>query len=90
MTFCSKIKNIYLKEKEEMNSKIEELIELGQDARKRHDHIVDSINLLISTFLLILVILTVWLFKYKKFAYIHETGLAIIYGNLNTLYYIIF
>lgn len=63
-----------------MNNPNAELIELGQDARKRHDHIVDSINLLIFTFLLILVILTVWLFKYKKFAYIHETGLAIIYG----------
>jgi hypothetical protein len=60
----------------------DDLIEIGQDARKSYDHTVDSINLLIFTFLLILVILTVWLFKYKKFAYIHETGLAIIYGNL--------
>ena len=41
----------------------DDLIEIGQDARKSYDHTVDSINLLIFTFLLILVILTVWLFK---------------------------
>ena len=66
-----------------MISSIEnDLIELKQDARKSHDHIVDSINLLMFTLLLILVILTIWLFKHKKFPYIHETGLAIIYGKL--------
>lgn len=57
-----------------------EQIELGQDLRKEHDHIVDSTNLLIFTFLLILVILTIWLFKHKRVPYVHETGLAIIYG----------
>jgi hypothetical protein len=57
-----------------------ELIEHGQDLKKRYDHIVDSVNLLIFIYLLILVILTVWLFKHKHFPYIHYTGLAIIYG----------
>jgi sodium/hydrogen exchanger-like protein 6/7 len=52
----------------------EDIIEMSQDERRLHDHIVDSMNLLIFTFLLILVILTVWLFKHKKFSYIHETG----------------
>ena len=60
----------------------EYIIELSQDLRKANDHIVDSINLLVFTFLLVLVILTVWLFKHKKFSYIHETGLAIIYGSI--------
>lgn len=60
-----------------------DIIEFGQDLRKNHDHIVDSMNLLIFTFLLILVVLTIWLFKHKRFPYIHETGLAIIYGNIN-------
>lgn len=57
-----------------------EFIEFDQDSRKSHDHIVDSTNLLIFTFLLILVVLTIWLFKHKRIPYIHETGLAIIYG----------
>lgn len=58
-----------------------EIIEYNQDSRKSHDHIVDSTNLLIFTFLLILVVLTIWLFKHKRIPYVHETGLAIFYGN---------
>ncbi len=60
----------------------EDIIESSQDIRRTNDHIADSLNLLIFTFLLILVVLTVWLFKHKKFQYIHETGLAIIYGTI--------
>lgn len=60
----------------------DDLIEFNTDERKSRDHIIDSVNLLIFTFLLILVILTVWLFKHYKFRYIHETGLAIIYGTI--------
>lgn len=57
-----------------------ESIEFSHDLRKLHDHIVDSTNILIFIFLLILVVLTIWLFKHKRFPYLHETGLAIIYG----------
>lgn len=63
-----------------MSSMENELIEHGTDLKKNQDHINDSINLLAFIFLLILVILTVWLFKHKHFPYIHYTGLAIIYG----------
>jgi sodium/hydrogen exchanger-like protein 6/7 len=56
-------------------------IESNQNMRDDYNHVVDSINLLIFTLLLILVILTIWLFKHKRFPYIHETGLAIIYGK---------
>jgi hypothetical protein len=69
---------------QEQQNNVNQIIEFGQDSRKIHDHKVDSINLLIYIFLLILVILTIWLFKYKRFPYIHETGLAIFYGNKKT------
>ena len=64
-----------------MSNLNDDLIGITQDERRIRDHIIDSTNLLVFTFLLILVILTVWLFKHYKFKYIHETGLAIIYGK---------
>ncbi len=65
-----------------MNIINDDAIEINTDERSSRDHIIDSVNLLIFTFLLILVILTIWLFKHYKFKYIHETGLAIIYGTI--------
>ncbi len=65
-----------------MSKNNDDIIGMNQDERGLRDHLVDSTNLLVFTFLLILVILTVWLFKHYKFKYIHETGLAIIYGKL--------
>ena len=64
------------------SSNTESLIEIGQENRKIHDHRVDSLNILIFTFLIICVVLTIWLFKHKRIPYIHETGLAVFYGKL--------
>ena len=58
-----------------------DIIESRQDMRVGYIHKIDSLHLLIFTLLLILVVLTIWLFKHKRFPYIHETGLAIIYGQ---------
>jgi hypothetical protein len=60
-------------------------IQLYETKRSEHEHLVDSLQLLVFTFLLILVVLTIWLFKYKKISFIHETGLALFYGLLKNV-----
>ncbi|XP_058448091.1 sodium/hydrogen exchanger 7 isoform X2 [Malaya genurostris] len=53
-------------------------IELDAKANKMHQ--IDSLNLLLYTFLLTLTVLTIWLFKHRRVSWLHETGLAVIYG----------
>lgn len=43
-------------------------------------HQLDSLSLLLYTFLLTLTVLTIWLFKHRRIRYLHETGLALFYG----------
>lgn len=51
------------------------------DAKAQLTHQIDSLNLLLYTFLLTLTVLTIWLFKHRRLRFLHESGLSVIYGK---------
>jgi len=59
-----------------------EKIESKQEERTTNLHQIDSLNLLIFTTLLVIVVLTIWIFKRRNFRYLHETCLALVYGKI--------
>uniref|UniRef100_A0A1X7TNX7 Uncharacterized protein n=1 Tax=Amphimedon queenslandica TaxID=400682 RepID=A0A1X7TNX7_AMPQE len=52
----------------------------ASDQRTEHVHFQNSAGLLLVLILLSLTILTIWVFKVKRFRVMHETGLSILYG----------
>ncbi|CAB3239821.1 unnamed protein product [Arctia plantaginis] len=54
--------------------------DIALDAKATLLHRMDSLNLLIYTCLLTLTVLTIWVFKHRRVSWLHETGLAVIYG----------
>ncbi len=58
------------------------VIDVQVDEKKAYTHIADSVDLLSYVCLLCVTILTLWSFKTKRIRFLHESGLAVIYGLL--------
>ena len=58
------------------------VIDVQVDQKKAFNHVADSVDLLSYVCLLCLTILTLWSFKTRRLRFLHESGLAVVYGLL--------
>ena len=71
-------KNLILEFK--MSSDLEQDVDVRIDEKEAKTHRLDSLIILLYTCLLALTVVTIWLFKHRRIRYLHETGLALVYG----------
>eukprot|EP01135_Chromosphaera_perkinsii_P007129 Nk52_evm3s710 gene=Nk52_evmTU3s710 len=64
-------------EEDEKKKEEEEVI---AEKEQEEQHVADSVAVFVLMVLLILTIITVWIFKTKRLRFIHESGLSIMYG----------
>jgi len=74
------IKNTVMSVPPDIKPDINYSADINYDEKKSLLHKLDSLSLLLYTFLLTLTVVTIWLFKHRRVWFLHETGLAIIYG----------
>ena len=63
-----------------MSSDLEQDVDVRIDEKEAKTHRLDSLIILLYTCLLALTVVTIWLFKHRRIRYLHETGLALVYG----------